>query len=59
MSRLLERSDPCVKNRIIHSHPPKLCQDCGSNEHTSRSHERMFSKPKRHFDDMLENLIYD
>ena len=59
MSRLLERSDPCVLNRIIYSHPPKLCQDCGSNEHTSRSHEHMFSKPKRYFDDMFENLIYD
>ena len=57
MSRLLERSDPCALNRIIHSHPPKLCQDCGSNEHASRSHERMFSKPKRFLMICLKTLF--
>ena len=57
MSRLLERSDPCVLNRIIHLHPPKLCRNCGSNEHTRRSHEGMFLKPKRYFDDILKTLF--
>ena len=59
MNRLLERSDPVIHNNIIQAHIPKHCKECGSTEHTIRSHARLISKPSKEFDNYVEEILLD
>ena len=40
ITRLLERSDPFIHDIILKCHAPLSCTECGSTEHTIRSHSR-------------------
>lgn len=57
MSRLLERSDPKILEYINKVHPKKACTECGSDEHTIRSHARKTSSPLRWYDSLVDDLI--
>lgn len=59
MCRLLERSDPVIYNTFSKNHFPKRCTECDSNEHTIRSHGRIFAKPSKEFDSYVESIILD
>ena len=57
IGRLLERSDPLIRNIILKCHAPKCCADCGSTDHTIRSHSRVTSLPKRSYDTYVEEFF--
>ena len=44
MSRLLERSDPQIKEAIQNQRSSKRCSTCESDYHTVRSHQRIVEK---------------
>ena len=56
MARLLERSDPFIRDIILKCHAPLSCTECGSTEHTIRSHSRRTSLPKCSYDTYVEEL---
>ena len=57
MYRLLERSDPWILNKIMEQRSQKRCTECGSNEHTIRSHARKYALPKGNFDTAVNDII--
>ena len=57
MSRLLERSDPCIAQKVSKLRPLKCCSQCGSNEHTARSHKRINEKPKSLYCKLVEDIL--
>ena len=57
MYRLLERSDPWILNKIMEQRSQKRCTQCGSNEHTIRSHARKYALPKGSFDTAVDDII--
>ena len=57
MGRLLERSDPWIRDVILKCHAPLSCKECGSTEHTIRSHSRRTSLPKLSYDTHVEDLF--
>ena len=57
MNRLLERSDPKISNKIKKQRSQKRCTECGSTEHTIRSHARKYSLPKGDFESAFNEII--
>ena len=59
MCRLLERSDPGVVKQSSQWHPNKYCTECGANDHTIRSHVRLFNLPKKFYVSLVEDILLD
>ena len=59
MARLLERSDPRINTLTASFKPKKYCTECGSSDHTIRSHARLFSSPMKWYNSLAENLFLD
>lgn len=59
MSRLLERSDPVIRDTTIQNQPMKYCSDCGATDHTIRSHSRLFGLPKKWYNSLVEDVLLD
>ena len=57
MYRLLERSDPVVLKSISRQRSRKKCTECGSREHTIRSHARKFNLPKGNYNTATEAIL--
>ena len=57
MYRLLERSDPIVLQSISLQRTQKKCTECGSHEHTIRSHARKFTLPKGNYNTSVEAIL--
>ena len=57
MNRLLERSDPKISNKIKKQRSQKRCAECGSTEHTIRSHARKYSLPKGNYESAFNEII--
>ena len=53
VARLLERSDPRIIQRGLQSQRKKYCTECGGNDHTIKSHARLFGSPKKLFDGII------
>ena len=59
MTRLLERSDPKIIQRGLQSQRKKYCTECGGIDHTIKSHARLFGKPKKLYDSIIEEIFLD
>ena len=57
MNRLLERSDPRISKQIIKQRSQKRCTECGSMDHTIRSHARKYSLARGNFDSAFNEII--
>ena len=55
--RLLERSDPGILKLIRFQQSQKKCTECGSKEHTIRSHGRKYSLPKGDYDSAVNDIL--
>ena len=59
MNRLLERSDPGILHLSMASQRKKYCTECGSTDHTIRSHSRLTSLPKKWYTSLVEDIFLD
>ena len=59
MVRLLERPDPAINNLVTQYQPKKYCTECGGNDHTIRSHSRLFGVPKKLYASLVEDILLD
>lgn len=57
MNRLLERSHPLILQCIESQHSQKHCTECGSKDHTIRSHSRKMSSPNKCYDSLFLDMI--
>lgn len=58
MSRQLERSHPSIVKKIEEIFLRKVvCIECGSNDHTIRSHANRTNLPQKHFDSLVKEYL--